>query len=420
MKDIDVITFGCRLNTVESEVIRRHAAAAGLADLVIVHTCAVTAEAERQARQAIRRARRQRPEAKIVVTGCAAQIAPAAYAALPAVSHLVGNDRKLRPETWRSLAELDSGGEFVGDIMLARAPEHAAIDRIEGRTRAFLRVQNGCDHRCTFCVIPYGRGNSRSVPVRDVVHDACRLFAAGYKELVLTGVDLTSYGKDLNGEGEPTLGRLVAAILEATPDLPRLRLSSLDPAEVDDALMHQLETDPRLMPHVHLSVQAGNDLILKRMKRRHSRSQVVRLSERLLGKRADIVIGCDLIAGFPTETETMFEDTLKLVGDASLTYLHVFPYSSRPGTPASRMPQLPRTIVKERAARLRAEGEAALEGFFRSQIGQRRRVLVEANNRGHTQHMAPVRLASDAQTGTMLDIVVTGIGDGVLEGAAVR
>jgi threonylcarbamoyladenosine tRNA methylthiotransferase MtaB len=419
---IDVITFGCRLNTFESEVMRRHAQAAGLADLVIVHTCAVTAEAERQARQAIRRARRERPTARIVVTGCAAQITPDAYAAIEGVDRLVGNDRKLSPATWQALADGAPETTLIGDIMAVREPESHAIDGIEGRTRAFLSVQNGCDHRCTFCVIPYGRGNSRSLPLGDVLQQARQLVAAGHRELVLTGVDLTSYGKDQGGYGEdqggqPTLGRLVGAILDAVPELPRLRLSSLDPAEIDPLLFDHLASESRLMPHVHLSLQAGDDLILKRMKRRHLRADVIDLCQRLRNARPDIVFGADMIAGFPTETEQMFDQSLNIVGEAGLTFLHVFPYSPRPGTPASRMPQLPKQLVKERAQRLRAMGETALESFLVSQIGQRRRVLVERQSRGHTQHMAPIQLATPTPAGTMADVEVTGTEMGMLVGS---
>ena len=410
---IDIVTFGCRLNTFESEVMRRHAQNAGLEDLVIVHTCAVTAEAERQARQAIRRAHRDRPTARIVVTGCAAQITPDAYAKIEGVAELVGNDQKLRPQTWQALAS-GSGQTLIGDIMAVRDPESHEIDGIEGRTRAFLSIQNGCDHRCTFCVIPYGRGNSRSVPLADVVAQARRLTAAGHQELVLTGVDLTSWGRDQ--EGQPPLGRLVGAILREIPELPRLRLSSLDPAEIDDELFHHLTISTRLMPHVHLSLQAGDDLILKRMKRRHLRADVIDLCQRLRNCRPDITFGADMIAGFPTESDQMFEQSLNIVDEAGLTFLHVFPYSPRPGTPAARMPQLPKEQIKDRAQQLRQKGENALEAYLARQIGQRRRVLVERQNRGHTQHMAPVRLTTPTPAGTLTDITVIASRGGILEG----
>ena len=414
MSTIDVITFGCRLNTFESEVMRRHAQTAGLDNLVIVHTCAVTAEAERQARQAIRRARRSRPDARIVVTGCAAQITPDAYAALDGVDQLVGNDRKLKPETWRTLAGDMTTKAHIGDVMAERTPERHAIDGMEGRTRAFLSVQNGCDHRCTFCVIPYGRGNSRSVALPDAVAQARHLVEAGHRELVLTGVDLTSYGRDL--DGQPTLGRLVAAILAGVPELPRLRLSSLDPAAIDPELFALLSSEPRLLPHVHLSIQAGHDLTLKRMKRRHLRADVLALCERLRRKRPDIVFGADLIAGFPTEDEAMFEQSLSIVDAADLTFLHVFPYSPRPGTPAARMPQLPRPLIKERAQRLREKGERVLETFLNGEVGKRRQMLVEREGRGHTQHFAPVRLNEATPAGMLADIKVIGKDNGLLIG----
>ena len=412
--NIDIITFGCRLNTFESEVMRRHAQQAGLADMVIVHTCAVTAEAERQARQAIRRARRERPTARIIVTGCAAQITPEVYATIDGVEQLVGNDQKLTPETWALLAKGTHRQALIGDIMAVGVAENHAIDGLEGRTRAFLSIQNGCDHRCTFCVIPYGRGNSRSLRLADAVAQARSLTAAGHQELVLTGVDLTSWGKDL--DGQPALGALVGAILEGVPDLARLRLSSLDPAEIDADLFHHLTTDPRLMPHVHLSLQAGDDLILKRMKRRHLRNDVIDLCERLRKARSDIVFGADMIAGFPTESDAMFNQSLNIVDEADLTFLHVFPYSPRPGTPASRMPQLPKQLIKERAQRLRAKGETALQSFLARQIGQRRRVLVERQNRGHTQHFAPVHLTTPTPAGTLADITIIGSESGLLLG----
>ena len=416
MSDIDVVTFGCRLNIFESEVMRRHATAAGLDELVIVHTCAVTAEAERQARQAIRRARRARPEARIVVTGCAAQITPDAYAGLAEVDHLVGNDTKLRPETWQGLARPVPAVPAVGDIMALERTSGQMVEGFEQHTRAFVQVQDGCDHRCTFCVIPYGRGNSRSVPAEDVLAQVRKLVEAGYKEVVLTGVDLTSYGREL--DGRPPLGRLVGRILEEVPTLPRLRLSSLDPAEIDDELFRHLTAEPRVMPHVHLSVQAGHDMILKRMKRRHLRHDVIELCDRLRRARPGIVFGADLIAGFPTEDEAMFGQSLAIVEEAGLTFLHVFPYSPRPGTPASRMPQLAKPLVKERAARLRAKGEAALDRFLAGEVGRRRRVLVERGDRGHTEEFAPIRLAGSVPGGTLAEVAVTGVDGGLLVGQA--
>ena len=391
----EVITFGCRLNALESEVMRREAEAQGLEDLIIVHTCAVTAEAERQARQAIRRARRERPEARILVTGCSAQIEPARYAAMAEVDQVVGNAEKLRPALWQSLArrEAELARVLVDDVLAAQETAGHLVDGLAGRTRAFLQIQQGCDHRCTFCIIPYGRGPSRSVPVGAVVRQARHLVEAGHLEIVLTGVDLTSYGKDL--PGEPTLGQLARRLLRLVPELERLRLSSIDPAELDPDLLELVAGEPRLMPHLHLSVQAGDDLTLKRMKRRHRRAGVIRLTERLRDLRPGIAFGADLIAGFPTETEAMFANTLALVEDAGLDYLHVFPYSARAATPAARMPQVPRPVRRERAARLRAAGERRLERLLQQQVGRPAKVLVEGGGRGRTEAFAPFRFSAE-------------------------
>jgi threonylcarbamoyladenosine tRNA methylthiotransferase MtaB len=391
MSGPEIITFGCRLNSFESEIIRDHAKAAGLDDLVVVHTCAVTAEAERQARQAIRRVRRGRPDARIVVTGCSAQIRPEAYAAMREVDHVVGNRDKLDAQLWRGLTAHPR--VVVRDIMSVRATAGHLVDGFDGRTRAFVQVQNGCDHRCTFCIIPYGRGPSRSLPAGEVVEQTRRLVAAGYREVVLTGVDLTSYGKDL--PGAPSIGQLVRRLLHLVPELPRLRLSSVDPAEVDRDLEGLVAREPRLMPHLHLSAQAGDDLILKRMKRRHGRADVVRLCERLRAVRPDIAFGADLIAGFPTETDAMFQRTLELVDEAGLTHLHVFPFSARRGTPAARMPQVPKALRHERAARLRAAGQHAMARFLESQIGRSAQVLVERGGRGRSETFAPFRIETD-------------------------
>ncbi len=409
-----IVTFGCRLNTFESEVMRRHAQEAGLGDLVIVHTCAVTAEAERQARQAIRRARREHPRARIVVTGCAAQIDPDRYAAMAEVDHVLGNGEKLRPETWRTLAGGGVGRRMVADIAAVREAAGHLVEGFDGRTRAFVQIQQGCDHRCTFCIIPYGRGPSRSLAAAEVVAQVRLLVANGHREIVLTGVDLTSWGADL--AGRPRLGDLVRRILREVPELPRLRLSSIDPAEVDPALEAAFAEEGRLMPHLHLSVQAGDDLILKRMRRRHLRADVLRLVRRLRARRPDIVFGADLIAGFPTEEEAMFARTLDLVEEAGFTFLHVFPYSPRPGTPAARMPQLPRALRRERAARLRAAGERRLERFLAAEVGRRRSLLVERDGGGHTEHFAPARLEAPARlpAGRLATVAITGAADGVL------
>ncbi len=420
MSGPEIITFGCRLNSYELELMRGHATAAGLGDdVVIVHTCAVTAEAERQARQAIRRARRERPGARILVTGCSAQIEPARYAAMAEVDQVIGNDAKLQPALWRSLA--DPGSErarvVVDDIMALRETAHHLVDGLDGRTRAFVQVQNGCDHRCTFCIIPHGRGPSRSVPAGEVVTQTRRLVDGGYLEIVLTGVDLTSYGKGL--PGQPTLGQLVRRLLKLVPALPRLRLSSVDPAEVDPDLLALLTDEPRLMPHVHLSVQSGDPLILKRMKRRHSRDDVLELCARLRRQRAEIAFGADLIAGFPTETEEMFERTLALIDEADLTYLHVFPYSPRERTPAARMPQLPAGVRKERAARLRGAGQAALRRHLERQIGRTARILIERNGTGRSENFTPFRLLKPAQAaapGSVLTVLAEGIEGATLTG----
>jgi threonylcarbamoyladenosine tRNA methylthiotransferase MtaB len=411
---IDVLTFGCRLNTVESETIRREAEAAGLSDLVVVNTCAVTGEAVRQARQAIRRARRDNPAARIVVTGCAAQVEPDTFAGMEEVDLVLGNDAKLEAASWRGLK--DFGIEAtekvrVNDIFSVRETAGHMIEGLEGRTRAFVQVQNGCDHRCTFCIIPYGRGNSRSVPAGAVVEQVRRLTGNGYAEIVLTGVDITSWGQDL--PGTPKLGDLVGSLLRHVPDLQRLRISSIDSVEADPALIDLIGTEARLMPHFHLSLQAGDDMILKRMKRRHLRDDAIRFCADVRARRPDVVFGADLIAGFPTETEAMFENSLKLVADCGLTHLHVFPFSPRPGTPAARMPQLDRATIKARAQRLREAGEAALAAHFEAEIGRLRQILVEKDGIGRTEHFTLCEIAAAPATGpvrpgTILTARITG------------
>ncbi|PSC06768.1 tRNA (N(6)-L-threonylcarbamoyladenosine(37)-C(2))-methylthiotransferase MtaB [Alsobacter soli] len=399
---VDVLTFGCRLNIAESETIRREATAAGLDGLVVVNTCAVTAEASRQARQAIRRVRRERPEARIVATGCGANVEGERLAAMPEVNHVVGNGEKLRPETWARLAGPDSARVQVSDIMAARGAPQVSPDGFEWRTRAFVQVQNGCDHRCTFCVIPFGRGDSRSVPLDSVADQVARLVDNGYAEVVLTGVDITSYGADL--EGQPRLGALVKAVLRRAPGLHRLRLSSIDSVEADDDLLDALATERRLMPHLHLSLQAGDDLILKRMKRRHSRKDAIRFCETVRELRPGIALGADIIAGFPTETEAMFERSVDLVDACELTQLHVFPYSPRPGTPAARMPAVAPEAVKERARRLREKGADALRRFLAAQVGRSHRVLTERGGVGRTEAFTPVRFATAVEPGRLLDV----------------
>jgi threonylcarbamoyladenosine tRNA methylthiotransferase MtaB len=411
MSEARFVTFGCRLNTYESEAMRELATAAGHAGTpggtIVVNTCAVTAEAERQARQAIRGAHRRNPGARILVTGCAAQINPDAWAALPGVERVIGNADKLKPQAWA----LDAPPAPVTDIMAATEDgmslgAHLVTD-FAGRARAFVQVQGGCDHRCTFCVIPYGRGPSRSVPVGAVVEQTRALVARGYREVVLTGVDITSYGPDL--PGAPTLGQMARRLLALVPELPRLRLSSLDPVEMDADLWRLIAEEPRLMPHLHLSLQHGADLILKRMKRRHLRADALAVARRARALRPDMAFGADLIAGFPTETEAQFGETLDLVGEMDLTFLHVFPYSERPGTPAARMPQLPVPLRRERAARLRAAGQAAAARFYAARLGQEETVLFEREDRGHTAHFAPLRLlGGSAAPGELRRLRVTG------------
>jgi len=396
---VDIVTFGCRLNTYESEVMRGHALA--LTDTIIVNTCAVTAEAERQARQAIRRAHREHPTAQIVVTGCAAQINPENWATLPGVTRVLGNEDKLKPESW-----LPDAPSAVSDIMAARETAAHLVTEFAGRARAFVQVQQGCDHRCTFCIIPFGRGPNRSVPIGAIAEQVRTLVATGYREIVLTGVDIASYGPDL--PGRPSLGQMVRRLLAAVPDLPRLRLSSIDPAAIDDDLWRLIEHEPRLMPHLHLSIQAGSDLILKRMKRRHLRQPALDIIARARALRPGIAIGADLIAGFPTETEALFAETLDFVQTGKIPFVHVFPYSERPGTPAARMPAVPVPLRRERAARLRAAGAAAAHDFLATQIGHTIAVLAETATGGHSEHFAPVRFPAHAITpGEVLHARVT-------------
>ena len=410
----EVITFGCRLNTYESEVMRNHAVAAGLTDTVIVNTCAVTAEAERQARQAIRRARRNKPDAKIIVTGCAAQIDPDAYAAMPEVNIVLGNQEKLEA---KSFLTLDSEPVRVDDIMSASQTASHLIEGFDDRTRAFIQVQNGCDHRCTFCIIPFGRGNSRSVPIGAIVEQVSTLVENGYREVVLSGVDITSYGADL--PGRPQLGQMVRRLLANVPELPRLRLSSIDVAEVDDDLLRLIAEEPRLMPHLHLSLQAGDNMILKRMKRRHSREQAIAFCKTARQLRPDVVFGADIIAGFPTETEDMFANSLALVEECDLTHLHVFPYSPRPETPAARMPQLPRDVIKRRAAELREAGNKSLNRFLQGEVGKTRAVLIEKPGLGRSEQFALVEFTDTTiETGQILDLDIIRTETGRLGGQA--
>jgi len=402
-------TLGCRLNAYETEAMKELAEAAGLGQAVIVNTCAVTAEAVRKAKQEIRRQARDNPGAAIIVTGCAAQTEPETFAAMPEVTRVIGNHEKMQAETWRAIAAPDWVGETekiqVDDILSVKETAGHLIDGF-GRHRAYVQIQNGCDHRCTFCIIPYGRGNSRSVPAGVVVEQIERLVGKGFNEVVLTGVDLTSWGADL--PGGPRLGDLVMRILKLVPDLPRLRISSIDSIEADENLMQAIATEPRLMPHLHLSLQAGDDLILKRMKRRHLRDDAIRFCEDARRLRPDIVFGADIIAGFPTETEAMFENSLKLVRDCGLTFLHVFPFSPRKGTPAARMPQVKGPEIRDRAARLRAAGDAALGAHLAAQIGRTHRILAEGPRTGRTEQFTEVAFAADRPEGTILEARIAG------------
>jgi threonylcarbamoyladenosine tRNA methylthiotransferase MtaB len=398
---IDVVTFGCRLNAYESEAIKARAGEAQLQNAVVVNTCAVTSEAVRQSRQAIRKLKRERPGTRIIVTGCAAQTEPETYAAMPEVDAVLGNQEKLTAAAYADFGMGRAERVRVNDIMSVTETAPQMVDHFEGRARAFLQVQNGCDHRCTFCIIPYGRGNSRSVPMGSVVEEARRLVENGFAEIVLTGVDLTSYGGDL--PGAPSLGQLVAKLLKLVPELKRLRLSSIDSIEADPALMRAIADEEKLMPHFHLSAQSGDDLILKRMKRRHNRADTIAFCDEVRRLRPDAAFGADLITGFPTESEAMFENSLKLVDDAGLTQLHVFPFSPRKGTPAARMPQLGAHLAKERGARLRAKGDAARDAHFQRMIGSTHSVLVEKPGFGHSACFAPIAFDAGAFDGAAVD-----------------
>ncbi len=410
----DVVTFGCRLNAYESEVMRAEAAKAGLSDAIIINTCAVTAEAERQARQTIRKKRRENPDAKIIVTGCAAQIDPAKFSAMPEVDHVLGNAEKMKADSYAALIADAPPRLQITDIMELREAAGHLIDDFAGHARAFIEVQQGCDHRCTFCIIPYGRGNSRSLPMGDIVNQTKRLVANGYNEIVLSGVDITSYGPDL--PGQPKLGQLVRRLLANVPDLPRLRLSSIDVAEIemDEDLMELIAHEPRLMPHLHLSLQAGDDMILKRMKRRHSRGQAVEFCQKVRALRPDMAFGADLIAGFPTETDEMFENSLRLVEDCDLAYLHVFPFSARSKTPAARMPQMPMEVRRERAARLRQRGETARDAYLARFIGRTVRVLMETPTLGRSEEFAAVEFAMPQEVGSIIETPIARLDNGQL------
>ncbi|PCJ82138.1 MAG: tRNA (N(6)-L-threonylcarbamoyladenosine(37)-C(2))-methylthiotransferase MtaB [Hyphomicrobiales bacterium] len=409
--EIEMMTFGCRLNTVESQVMKRQAISAGLDNAIIVNTCAVTNEAVRQARQAIRKAKRENPEKTIIVSGCAAQTDPEMFAAMDEVALVLGNEEKLSAASYRMLPQFgvnDTTKIRVNDIMSVRETAAHLIEGLEGRTRAFVQVQTGCDHRCTFCIIPFGRGNSRSVPMGVVVDQVRRLVENGYREVVITGVDITSYGADL--PGAPKLGALIQSVLKHVPELERLRLSSIDSIEVDPQLMDAIANEERLMPHLHLSLQSGDNMILKRMKRRHSREDTIAFCQEVRALRPDMVFGADIIAGFPTETDAMFENSLRIIDECDLTHLHIFPFSPRPGTPAQRMPQLERPLIKSRAALLRAKGELALQAHLSSQVGTSHAVLIEKPGLGRTEQFTQVELSADSagQSGDIIPAIITG------------
>ena len=413
----EVVTFGCRLNAYESEVMRRHASDAGLRDIIIVNTCAVTAEATRQARQSIRRMKRERPETPIVVTGCAAQVDPEQFAAMEEVTSVIGNQEKLEAKSFQGLNLTHAERVQVNDIFSVKETAGHLIDGFGERSRAFVQIQNGCNHRCTFCIIPYGRGNSRSTGIGEVINQIKNLVQQGYNEVVLTGVDITSYGEDL--PGTPTLGTLVQKILALVPDLPRLRISSIDSIEVDEPLLDAIVGDQRLMPHLHLSLQAGDNMILKRMKRRHMREDAIEFCNTVSKSRPEMVYGADIIAGFPTETEEMFQESLKLVEECNLTWLHVFPYSEREGTPAAKIPnKVPKQIRKERAARLRAAGELQVQKLMQASVGNPANVLIERASEnglltGHSEQFIPVSIQTAGNknhlVGSILPVTLTGI-----------
>jgi threonylcarbamoyladenosine tRNA methylthiotransferase MtaB len=415
MGKLEIVTFGCRLNAYESEVMRARLGDTALEDAIIFNTCAVTGEATRQARQAIRRARRENPKARIVVTGCAAQTEPAVFAEMPEVDLVLGNQEKFEPANYRPPAFGLNNEERVkvNDIMAVRETALHMLDGFAERTRAFVQIQNGCDHRCTFCIIPFGRGNSRSAPAGEVVEQIRRLVAGGYSEIVLSGVDITAWGGDL--PGRPSLGGLVRRILKSVKDLRRLRLSSIDSAEADDDLKRAMAEEERLMPHLHLSLQSGDDLILKRMKRRHLSAQSIAFCHELRQLRPDIALGADIIAGFPTEDETMFNHSLDLVDECGLTFLHVFPFSPRPGTTAARMPQVAKSVIHDRARRLREKGKAKFDAFLSAELGSRRSILVETDATGRTEHFAPVRFAQRLTPGAVVSATVVGRGSDHLE-----
>jgi len=411
VKQPEIITFGCRLNTYETEIIRKLVNNANLKNTIVINTCAVTAEAERQARQSIRKARRKNPQSTIVVTGCAAQINPKQFAEMDEVNLVIGNEEKLQSNTWEQIEKGEKTGSNVrvNDIMSIQQTAGHLIDGFYGRSRGFVQIQQGCDHRCTFCIIPFGRGSSRSVPVGTIIRQVKSLVDQGYMEIVLTGVDLTDFGKTL--PGKPSLGNLVARLLKNIPSLPRLRLSSLDPIEIDNELFRLIASQKRLLPYFHLSLQSGDNMILKRMKRRHSREDSINICKQIRRERPDATFGADIIAGFPTETEEMFNNTITLIEECDLTHLHVFPYSEREGTPAARMPKVPVEIRRQRASILREVGKKRLQTSMKNRIGKRTTVVVEKNNFGRCESYFDVKLSRNFKPGTLVSCLITSIDD---------
>jgi len=406
-----VVTFGCRLNIFESEIIRENLAASGLENVVIFNTCTVTKAAEHEAIHAIKRLKKEKPDCKIIVTGCAVQTNSEKFAEMTEIDKILGNEEKLHPENYK----LDGRRLLVNDIMSIKETASHIVKQFKEHSRAFIQVQNGCDHRCTFCIIPFGRGNSRSVPIGTLVTQVKNLLVSGYKEIVFTGVDVTSYGPDL--PGNPTFSQMIRRLLSLVPDLQRLRLSSIDVAEIDDDLFELMAYEKRLMPHFHISLQSGDNMILKRMKRRHQREDVIEFCHRLREIRSDVSYGADIIAGFPTETEEMFKNTNKLITEADLQYLHIFPYSEREGTPAARMPQVEKHVRKERAAILRKSGEKNLTKFFNKFENTKAKVLIEKNNRGHTENFIPVRVLQDIKEGSIVEVTLTKVDGKVMLGS---
>jgi threonylcarbamoyladenosine tRNA methylthiotransferase MtaB len=413
-----VVTFGCRLNTYESEVIKNNLSTSGMDNVIVFNTCSVTKEAEKQARQAIRRAKRENPEVKIIVTGCSAQINPEQYAKMAEVDKVLGNEEKMKAESFNfGLSTQNEERVLVNDIMSITETASHLISSIDGRARAFVQVQNGCNHRCTFCIIPFGRGNSRSVPMGEVVAQVRKLVESGYNEIVLTGVDITDYGLDL--PGSPTFGQMLKRLLALVPELPRLRLSSVDVAEMDDDIYELIANEPRLMPHFHISLQAGDDMVLKRMKRRHTRQDVLDFVKKVRTLRPESAFGADIIAGFPTESDEMFENTLNLVHEAGLQHLHVFPYSEREGTPAAKMPPVAKNIRKERAAKLRVAGETELNKHLKNQINSTIKAIVEKELFARGEDFSGIKITSSANAGDIINVKIIGVEEGNLVGEVV-